>query len=305
MDNLAKAVLETVVYFDIFDFPLTVLELFKWLKVKNQPKNFEVSELQKVLQQLTAKIETKDGFYFLKGREEIILTRLSRYNISEQKFKRARKYIKLLRFIPFIKGVMICNRLGYNNVHQDSDIDLAVIVKKNRLWLARFLSVGLLNILKVRPKQIKRALAIDLNFFISEEKLNVESLIFDEDFVFPYWLSQFIGVYNQKTFNNFGQENQWLSNYLPNYQLYSLNKRRQVKNNWLVALVRFKLKLFFNWDFWEKWAQKFQQKIMPPELKAMINQDSRVIINKYILKFHQSDNWKKLKVELNKRFASF
>jgi hypothetical protein len=308
MEKSAIVVLRTIIYYDLFDYPLTLIELFKWLKVESpgQPAMVsDLTELQNILEELKDKVEAKNGFYFLTGREGIIKTRLERYNITEQKFKRAKKYAKLLRLMPYVKCVLISNRLGYGNVHESSDIDLAVIVQNNRLWLCRLLTVGLLDLLKVRPKQISRPQAIDLNFFISQENLNLESLIFDEEFVFPYWLNQLMAVYDQGAWQDFVEQNNWLVKYLPNYFAYDLIDRRQVKDNWLVKSVRFKIKLLTNFNFLEKWAENYQRRLMPEELKKMINQDSRVIINQKMLKFHQSENWKKLRVQLNQRWSEF
>ena len=305
MEKELQTVLKTIVYFDIFDYPLTLMELFKWLKVEpneNLTIN-QLSQLIELLNQLGDKVEQHDGFIFLKGRSEIINLRLNRYNIAEEKFKHAGRFIKLLRFIPYIKCIVVCNRLGYGNVWEESDIDLAVIVPKNRLWLSRLLSVGLLDLLKVRPKQIERPLAIDLNFFISQENFNLENLIFDEAFVFPYWLSQIIPVYDHEIFAKFITGNGWLKKYLPNFLPYELITRRQVKDNWLSKIIRFKIKLLTNFDFLEKWSERYQRRVMPLELKDKINQDSRVIINQDILKFHQSENWHKLKITLAERVA--
>ena len=42
--------------------------------------------------------------------------------------------------------------------------------------------------------------------------------------------------------------------------------------------------------FWEKLAKSYQLKIMPQDLKAMMNQDSRVVVNEKFLKFHRHDS---------------
>ncbi len=324
MDSLKQEILRTLIYFDVFKHPLTLVEIYKWLNVADCPRIKHadssqmtpaylpaqlagrrewLADIEESLSQMSDKVGSKDGFYFLKGRDEIVQTRLSRYNISEEKFKRARKFIKVLRFIPFIKCLIVVNRLGYSNVHQNSDIDLAAIVKKNRLWLTRFLAVGLLSVLKVRPRQINRALAIDLNFFISEDKLNLESLVRSEAYVFPYWLNQFIPVYDDGVFGRFISENQWLKKYLPNSFAYQLNQRRTVSTGPTVESVKWLIGLLIDWDFMERWAEKYQWKIMPTELKSLVNQDREVIINKEMLKFHQGESWRNLKVVLEERMA--
>ena len=296
MDNLEKAILQTLVYFDIFNYPLTLWEVWKWLSLSNGRKlssnqHYSLSQIEEALNKMSENVESQDGFYFLSGHSQNIKIRLNRYNISEKKFKRARKYIKLLRYIPFIKCVIVCNRLAYSNVHQNSDIDLAVIVKKNRLWLTRFLSISLLSILKVRLGQISRSKAIDLSFFISEDSLNLESIKFEHDLIFPYWVNQFIPVYDQGIFTKFISENQWLNNYLLNPFPYKLNQRRQVEQTVFVKFVKMFFSAIFDWNFFEGWFKKYQLKIMPQDLKELMNKDSRVVINNQVLRLHRFDSW--------------
>lgn len=54
-------------------------------------------------------------------------------------FLRAQKYGAKLSWIPGIKMVAVVNSLSMYATHQDSDIDLFIITKKNRIWIVRFL----------------------------------------------------------------------------------------------------------------------------------------------------------------------
>ncbi|MEK7072331.1 MAG: hypothetical protein AAB969_02065 [Patescibacteria group bacterium] len=132
MDNkyLEKSILSTICYFDIFDYPLTLLEVWQWL-FTDSPINQKVDLLtvKKTLedsQYLNDKLSFKDGFYFLKNRDDIVLTRLKRYVISGNKNKIAKHGVGALKFLPFIKLVGLCNNSGNNNIRADSDIDLFI-----------------------------------------------------------------------------------------------------------------------------------------------------------------------------------
>jgi len=309
MNELKWSILKTLIYFDIHDYPLTLMEIWKWLYTDNTDRHGwltdqsrmahgSITGILEAINQMPDKIESKDGFYFLKGRSALVRIRLERYNITEQKFKRARKFIKVVRSIPFVRCVMVVNRLAYGNVHQESDIDLAVIVQKNRLWLTRLLAIGLFNILKVRPKQIDRAKAIDLSFFISEDSLNLEPLKNKKDVLFPFWVNQFVPVYDDGVFSQFVGANRWVKNYLPNSFEYQLNDRRQVGQ---AKYVKRLISLFVDRDFIEKLSMKYQMKIMPSDLKAMMNKDSRVIVNEKVLKFHRHDS----RQEVREKFGLF
>ena len=78
----------SLVYHDIFDYPLSLGELIKWragdkLIIDNE--------------KLT--ISYKNGFYFFKGKEGIVLKRLLRERISARKLEIARKAGRILRLI--------------------------------------------------------------------------------------------------------------------------------------------------------------------------------------------------------------
>src|SRR3989344_5226527 len=300
MNELSQAVLGTLAYFDIFGYPLTLVEIWKWLNTDKSPINhgwhtdnppithrYGLLDIEVTLGQLTDKIETKNGFYFLKGRQEIIEKRLKRYGYAEDKFKRAVKFIKILRFIPFIKMIAVCNTLAYSNASPEGDIDLFIIAHKNRLWLTRLLTVGFLKIFRVRPRDNNKMDALDANFFLSEDSLDIKNLkIGANDIYLTYWIDQLVPIYDtNNTYQKFQEANGWIKETLPNALGYSLNERRQVKKSLLLVTCY----LLLITGFLEKLAKKLQLKIMPQILKAMMNQDTRVVVNDQILKFHRDD----------------
>lgn len=324
MNELQTAILRTLVYFDIFDYPLTLTEVWKWLNITdsspinhqaimdNAPINANSSpitpaysaavadsagrrgwlaNIQEALGQMPDKIQTKNGFYFLPGREPIIEERLRRYGYAETKYRRALKFIKIFRFIPFIKMIAVCNNLAYSNCSKKGDIDLFIITQKNRLWLTRFLVVGLLKLLGVRPAAAKKQDTIDANFFLSEDNLNLESVkIGQDDIYLTYWIDQLVPIYDiGDTYQKFHNANQWIKKTLPNSFGYQPNDRRTVKNGLLSYLITQSSNLLWNWPLFEKLAKIYQLKIIPPVLKEMMNEDTRVVVNDGMLKFHRDD----------------
>jgi len=289
MNELEKAILRTIVYFDIFDYPLALVEVWKWL---NKPdRAYLLNEVQEALDNFQAKIEIRNGFYFLIGRSELVAKRLLRYNLAEAKFKRALRFIKWLRFIPFIKMIAVCNSLAYSNASKEGDIDLFIVADKNRLWLSRFLAVGFLKLLRVRPTLVSKQDTIDANFFLSAEDLNISSSqISDNDLYLNYWIDQLVPIFDpENIYQKFQTANSWVKQILPNAFGYDTAARRRIGNNFLSKIVRFKLEWILGYNFFEKLAKKFQLKILPQDLRAMINQNTKVIVNEQMLKFHRED----------------
>ena len=309
---MERAILRTIVYFDIFEYPLTLVEIWKWLNADNTDKDadkmeFSLSDVQERLDNFQSKIETKNGFYFLAGRQDLIDKRLSRYNLAEEKFKRALKFIKILRLIPFVKMIAVCNSLAYSNAAQTGDIDLFIIADKHRLWLTRFLAVGFLKLLGVRPRPESKQDTIDANFFLSAEDLNIRhSQINDQDIYLIYWIDQLVPVFDLGShYQKFQAANNWIKQALPNALGYDTADRRRVDNNFFSRMVRFNLKIVLGYNFFEKLAKRFQLKILPEDLRIIMNQNTKVMINETMLKFHREDRREEYLKKVNEKLSLY
>ena len=147
MTNIEKSIIQTLAFFDIFSYPLTESEIWKWLYKPG--KKVALSEIKNVLEDsefLTDKVSKVEGFYSLKDRENTCYRRKQNNNVAEHKYRRAIRLAKLYRFIPFIRMMAVCNSLAISNAKEDSDIDFFIITKKNKIWLARFFSVLFIKI---------------------------------------------------------------------------------------------------------------------------------------------------------------
>jgi len=98
MNDLPKNILATIVYYDVLDYPMTAFEIWKYLlKIKNEENEPEeknnlldiINYLEK--EELKKFVEEYRGFYFLKGRRELVDRRLESNKISEEKLKIIKK----------------------------------------------------------------------------------------------------------------------------------------------------------------------------------------------------------------------
>src|SRR3990167_5070258 len=129
----------TVLYHDIFDYPLTKEELLTW------------SLTARIITR--KKISTKDGYLFLAGRHKIINSRESNQQESVYKTAIAVSAYKALSILPTIKFIGITGSLAMNNAKQDSDIDLMIITSPNTLWFYRLMSLLLLDIYGIKRRK--------------------------------------------------------------------------------------------------------------------------------------------------------
>jgi len=214
---MKKAILQTLVYADIFDYPLTAREIYKFLIT---PKSLRFSVLKKKLKEITREdelIKTKGEYFFLKGREKIVLIRQKRKLWSQKKIKIAKKVSYWLRLIPWIKMVGISGALAMENVDKNDDIDFLIVTTKKRLWLSRALAVFLTELLgcRRRPKDKQVADKICLNMFLDEDCLAVPKN--EQDLFSAHEVVQFKLLWERDNcYQKFLKANLWVKNYLAN-----------------------------------------------------------------------------------------
>ncbi|MDX9778702.1 MAG: hypothetical protein RBT30_00420 [Patescibacteria group bacterium] len=288
LSELELAVLKTLIFFNLFSYPLTSYELWRYLDVA-----IDFVELKPVLLNLlsTGKIVEKQGFYFLPGQEKLLSIRQQRYHFANRKLKIAKRVTRLFRLLPSVKFVALSNLIGRHNLRDGSDIDLFIVTKKNRIWLTRLFCAGFMKILGQRPKPGNKKDKICLSFYVDENHLDLSSLTNgDRDYYFNFWLAGLHPLYDAGIYHHqLMQANAWLKKYLPNGDFLLNNQSyRESPRSWRAKVYSLSIirRLV---DLFEYWAEAWQLKIMPQALKEKINLDSRVIIRAGVLKLYLVD----------------
>ena len=286
--DLQGAIVKTIAFFDLFDYPLTDREAWQWLLMHK----CGFSEVHKILNsgQLD-NVENRNGFYFLRGREEILEKRFAKYNYTERKFRRAVRIARLFRLIPWIKMIAVGNNIGAHNLSNDGDIDFFIVTDDDRIWISRFFSVLIVKILGLRPRGADMKDKICLSFFVSENSSDLEKLMIDEDIYFVYWLAGLTPIFKKDDFD-FSDKNKWIGKYLPNLEPEKIVLKRKIEGNGRIIF-----KYFGGLEFLMK---KAQLKVLPEKIKESMDSDPNIIVNDRILKFHLNDRrrwfrdeWKK------------
>jgi predicted nucleotidyltransferase len=246
MNHLEEAILKTLCYRDLFDYPLTEGEIAEFLVEESAHS----SEVGRVLAQLVAegKIGQSQGFYYLSGREKIAAVRRQRELISERKYARARKLAQILRRFPWVRAVFITGALAAGNAEKEADLDFLVVTRRNRVWLARLGVYLLFSVLGwKRPRGVEEAPdRVCLNMFLAEDELAVpdeEQNLFTAHEVAlarPLWARDFLH-------QRFLGENPWVKNFLPNLDLPEVKIPASKSFGRPVATVIRRLLDFLDW----------------------------------------------------------
>jgi hypothetical protein len=203
--TVKEAILRTVAYADVFDYPLAPHEIHRYLARTRAPP----SAVQQVLDdRLLARgelVENK-GYVSLRGRESIVETRLGRQAISERLWRKGLRYGSLIARMPFVRFVGVTGTLAVNNAERDADIDYLIVVIPGRVWLARQLC--LMWVYLGRAERV----TICPNYVISADSLDQ----FERSFFTAHELAHMVPVYGLEVYEELLSANGWAREYLPN-----------------------------------------------------------------------------------------
>lgn len=293
---LRRSILQTLAYFDLANFPLTKEELFVFLW---QPPSVTYEEFLGYLQKSSSVVsgfESIGGYFFLSGRKEIIEKRQQSLVISEQKLKIARRAVRLIRSVPFLKAVFVCNTVASEQAGEDSDIDFFIITASNKIWITRLFITFILQIFGLRRTKTSIKDKICLSFYITEDSLDLSGLrAVDDDIHFIFWLNQMVPIFDPEHYHaKFLQANSWVKKYVPHINFFNTS-------SYIFQVVESKLGAAWK-GMWEKmWQGSYgtlinteAKKIQLSKMKFSGNSidrkgDTNVVISDSVLKFHEKD----------------
>ncbi len=214
--TLAQSILATLIYHDIFDYPLTDREIHHYLI--GTRSNF--SKVKSALSMLTNKrqVARSSDFYALPKRNRLFKLRKQRDRFSSVKLKRAKIYANILKVIPTVKLAAISGALAMQNSHKNDDIDLVLITSSGSIWTTRFLANLLLWPFKRDPAGQKISNRACLNLFLDEAHLTVK----EQNLYTAHEIAQMKLIWNREnTYQRLIKTNSWIKKYLPNWQASS------------------------------------------------------------------------------------
>ncbi len=295
MTTLETAILKTVAYFDIFDYPLTTFEIWQYLEQKTT-----LSEVITILQNSTLPLEKKFGFFFLPGRIELVAIRQERYRISDKKIKKLKRRLYLIQWLPGIELICLANNIGTHNLRRQSDNDLFIITRQGRLWTTKLWATLILALTHLRPTTKHNTDRLCLSFLIDDSALDLSSCRLETDAYFTYWLAGLVPLYgNQNLYKKLLNTNQWFSDALPNWSLVNNQPSYRFHKKITTSLPPKILKNFF-----ETAAKYFHGKLMAKDLQTLANKNKQVIITDHILKLHTFDRRTYFQTEYDKRLTN-
>ncbi len=214
---VGQAILKTLVYSDLFDFPLTKEEIWNYLIVG---KKVNKSDFEKALTNLEKiNITQKSGYYSLAGRELTILKRRKNLKEITRKMEIAVKTANYLKHIPTILFIGLSGGLAIGDATGKDDIDFFIITKSGKIYQTRFWTLVFLELLGKRRKKFDKDTKdkICVNYLIDETKLQFPPEF--HDLYIAHEIAQLKPLYDRNnTYSKFINKNMWIKNFLVNFE---------------------------------------------------------------------------------------
>jgi len=196
-----RAVFHTLAYADVFDYPLTAPEVYRYLTSTK-------STFEQVLRALAAEtLFSQVGEYFtLPGREQIVETRKRRAEVAARLWPQAARYGRIIAQLPYTRMVGVTGSLAMNNTDEGKDVDYMIVTAPNRLWTCRALTLLVARVAK------RAGINLCPNYLVTTNALEFK----ERSLYVAHEVAQMIPISGMEIYKEIRRLNRWMDDYLPN-----------------------------------------------------------------------------------------
>lgn len=295
MTPIEAAILRTVIYADLFSFPLNRCELHHYL-IADQPHS--LAEIEQALNNsafLKQVLEFPQEYIICAGRHEIIAIRAAHESASKKLWSPALRCGEWLARLPFVRMVALTGALAVRNASDnDDDLDYVLVTATRRVWLARAFAILLVRLGKTR------GVVICPNYVLAVTALEQEK----QDLFMAHEVAQMLPIYGIPLYEQMRARNAWVSAYLPNAnQPYFTEAERLPGRGWRT------LKGVAEWllggrlgDALEKWEYQRKLRRFADNLRTP---NSAAVLDEQHVKGHFQDHGHPVMQEYEQRLRQY
>lgn len=276
---LNNNVLKTLLYYDMFSFPLNKEELFAFMPTNSLSRDEFNSYVEEFLQDEATRFAEQDGYFYVKPNSHYIELRKLKKEPTERMWRIARWVTHIVKRFPYVRCIIISGSLSKNNSDKKADLDMMLITEPGRLWVARtmlmlFKKIFLLNSYKF----------FCINYYITSDHLELE----DKNIFTATEVAYVKATYNTELADEFVKANGWIKQYFPNYSFGDSrftspgcrpnNRQSLIQKFWELLIpssFAAKLDKYFMEKTVEHWKHRFA-KVDPKDREQMFRSTSSV-----------------------------
>lgn len=280
---LDQAILCTLLYGDVFSFPMTAEEIHYFLIGVTASRDEVRCALETPSDWLADHIcagEVADFtcYAVVERAEEIFAKRRERESASAMLWSKGVRYGRILGHLPFVRMVVMTGALAVRNAGSvQDDLDYMVVVQDGRVWLTRLFAVMLVRICRVW------GVVICPNYVLAESALVQKRC----DLFIAHEVTQMVPITGHDVYQQMRNVNEWVSEFLPNadgafYQEMDRQPRRLGK--WLKRFGEFILSGFVG-----NWLEGWEMRRKIRKFERHVSESSEVELDEQQVKGHFID----------------
>jgi hypothetical protein len=222
-----KRLLRQLIYYSIFNYPLSLLEL------GSSTSNSELEEELKDLEEQDY-IQELDNVYGVNLTQEIVTRRQNGTRAANEILPKAKSNANLIFNFPFVKGVYVSGSLSKGFMSEDGDIDYFIITKPGKLWVTRTLLILYKKLFLFNSRKY-----FCVNYFVDANHLEIA----EKNVFTATELVTLIPMKHDSVNNLFISNNEWIKSVYPNKQMNQITAAKTKK----LSLKSFIESLLNNW----------------------------------------------------------
>jgi hypothetical protein len=212
---LQQHVLRTILYYDVFNYPLRAEEVFQFLGT-NSVVQQDVARALDDLSDLQC-IYRYNPFYCARPIPSFVERRNKGNALAAKLLPRAQKRANLIARFPFVRGVFASGSMAKGYMEEASDIDFFIITSRGRLWIARTLLVLYKRLFLSNSHKY-----FCVNYFVTEDHVEID----DKNIFTATELATVLPLYGKCQYESLIASNAWIRDRFPNFKPRDVNAVR-------------------------------------------------------------------------------
>lgn len=205
---LRNDIVRTLLYYEMFDHPLRMSELFYLLPHNSLTQH----DVRTTLDGLESEgvVCAKQGFVYLaKSGAPLAEIRLQRERLAARRVFIARLMAHLIKRFPFVRAIFISGDLSKGVATPGSDIDYVIVTQPGRLWICRSLLILFKKTFLLNSRRY-----FCLNYFIDTDNLTLA----ERSYYTATEIAHLKPLFNYALYLRYLNANRWITSYFPNYR---------------------------------------------------------------------------------------
>jgi hypothetical protein len=205
--DLHTSILKTIAYFDLFNYPLTLEDIRRFLDVKANEAEIG-AETEMLVRE--GRLYRSGVYYSLQDNTALAIRRLRGEAHADELLRIAARGARFLYQFPFVRGVCISGSLSKRFADEKADIDYFIITAANRVWIAR----TLMHLFKKLTFLLGHQHRYCMNYYIDEDALEIR----EKNIFTAIELFTLLPMSGDEGLDQFFRANDWATEYFPGYR---------------------------------------------------------------------------------------